>query len=186
MKSAHNLDILVLFVHPHPRRSRVNRVLREAICDLPGLHVQDLYEEYPDFYVQVEREQALLEAHELIVFQHPVYWYSAPALLKEWQDMVLQYGWAYGKKGDALHGKRWLQAVTMAGSPESYHQEGQQRFSITEFLRPYEATAYTCGMVWLPPFLTYGTSSLDSAAVTAQSIAYREYLTTLRQIPMSD
>nr|VFK37445.1 MAG: Kef-type potassium/proton antiporter accessory protein, CPA2 family [Candidatus Kentron sp. SD]VFK42200.1 MAG: Kef-type potassium/proton antiporter accessory protein, CPA2 family [Candidatus Kentron sp. SD]VFK79717.1 MAG: Kef-type potassium/proton antiporter accessory protein, CPA2 family [Candidatus Kentron sp. SD] len=183
MNSAYGLDILVLFVHPHPRRSRINRALREAISDLPGLHVHDLYEAYPDFYVDVEREQVKLEAHDLIVFQHPIYWYSAPSLLKEWQDVVLEYGWAYGKKGKALHGKRWLQAVTTAGSMDSYSKDGQNRFSIIEFLRPFEATANTCGMVWFSPFLTYGTSSLNSAETTAQGIAYREYLTTLRQIP---
>jgi len=183
MNAVRNLDILILFVHPHLRRSRVNLALREAASDLPGLHIHDLYEEYPDFYVQADQEQAKLEAHDLIVFQHPIYWYSAPALLKEWQDTVLQYGWAYGKKGKALHGKRWLQAISMAGSLESYSQDGQNRLAITEFLRPFEATAHTCGMVWLPPFLTYGTSSLDNATITAQGAAYREYLTTLRQVP---
>nr|VFJ91983.1 MAG: Kef-type potassium/proton antiporter accessory protein, CPA2 family [Candidatus Kentron sp. LFY] len=182
MNPAYGLDILVLFAHPHPLRSRVNRALREAVSDLPGLHVHDLYEEYPDFYVQTDREQAKLEAHDLIVFQHPIYWYSAPSLLKEWQDMVLEYGWAYGKKGNALHGKRWLQTITTAGPMESYSKDGQHRFSIMEFLRPFEATAHTCGMVWLPPFLTYGTSSMDSAEVAAQGTAYREYLTTLRQV----
>nr|VFK50483.1 MAG: glutathione-regulated potassium-efflux system ancillary protein KefG [Candidatus Kentron sp. TUN]VFK51728.1 MAG: glutathione-regulated potassium-efflux system ancillary protein KefG [Candidatus Kentron sp. TUN] len=177
---AHDLNILVIFVHPHPLRSRINRPLREAISDLPGLHIHDLYEEYPDFYVQVEREQAKLDAHDLIVFQHPVYWFSAPALLREWQDVVLEQGWAYGAKGRALHGKRWLQAISMAGSPESYSKDGQQGFSITKFLRPFEATAHICGMVWLPPFLTYSTSSMDNAAIAAQGVAYRDYLTTLR------
>nr|VFJ57801.1 MAG: Kef-type potassium/proton antiporter accessory protein, CPA2 family [Candidatus Kentron sp. FW]VFJ58350.1 MAG: Kef-type potassium/proton antiporter accessory protein, CPA2 family [Candidatus Kentron sp. FW] len=181
MKVAQESDILVLFVHPHPRRSRINLALRDAISDLPGLQIHDLYEEYPDFYVHVDKEQEKLQAHDLIVFQHPLYWYSAPALLKEWQDMVLEYGWAYGTEGKALRGKGWLQAISMAGSYEAYSKDGKQPFSVTEFLRPFEATAHLCGMKWLPPFLTYGTSSLDSAAISAQGIAYRDYLTTLRR-----
>nr|VFK65800.1 MAG: Kef-type potassium/proton antiporter accessory protein, CPA2 family [Candidatus Kentron sp. UNK]VFK70238.1 MAG: Kef-type potassium/proton antiporter accessory protein, CPA2 family [Candidatus Kentron sp. UNK] len=183
MDTADDLGILILFVHPHPLQSRVNRALRDAVSDLPGLHVHDLYEEYPDFYVQADKEQAKIEAHDLIVFQHPMYWYSTPSLLREWQDTVFEYGWAYGKKGTALRGKRWLQAVSMAGPMESYSKDGRNRFSILEFLRSFEATAHTCGMVWLPPFLTYGTSVMDDAEIAAQGIAYREYLTTLREIP---
>ena len=41
----------------------------------------------------------------MIVFQHPVYWYSSPAILKEYQDLVLEYGFAYGHDGHALDGK---------------------------------------------------------------------------------
>ena len=72
--------------------------------------MHDLYEAYPDFDIDVRREQELLAAHEVIVLQHPFYWYSAPALLKEWQDLVLEHGWAYGSGGTALRGKALLSA----------------------------------------------------------------------------
>ena len=62
----------------------------------------DLYEAYPDFHIDVEREKALLEEYPRIVWQHPFYWYSTPSLMKEWFDTVLQYGWAYGKGASAL------------------------------------------------------------------------------------
>ncbi|HIG46586.1 MAG TPA: hypothetical protein EYQ20_09260 [candidate division Zixibacteria bacterium] len=29
-----------------------------------------------------------MEAHDIIVLQHPFFWHSIPALLKEWMDMV--------------------------------------------------------------------------------------------------
>ncbi|MHC5048843.1 MAG: NAD(P)H-dependent oxidoreductase, partial [Planctomycetota bacterium] len=98
--------ILVLFAHPAFEKSRVNRRLVGAIEQLEGVTVNDLYESYPDFDVDVEREQELLVAHEVLVLQHPLYWYSAPALLKEWIDLVLEHGWAYGAGGDALLGKK--------------------------------------------------------------------------------
>ncbi len=179
------LNTIVLFVHPRPQRSRVNSALREAISDLPNTEIHDLYEAYPDFYIDVKREQAKLLAHDLIVFQHPVYWYAAPALLKEWLDTVLEYGWAHGTNGNALRGKYWLQAITLAGTESSYGEGGRNRFPITEFLRPFEVTAYTCQMVWLPPFPTYGTPTLDSAAIAARAATYRERLATLQRDPES-
>jgi len=181
LKTARNLDILVLFVHPNPQRSRVNKALREAISDVSGINIHDLYEEYPDFFVDVEQEQARLLEYDVIVFQHPLYWYSAPAILKEWQVMVLEHGWAHGKNRTALHGKYWLQAVTMSGVPSSYSEEGHHGFSMEEFLRPFEATAKTCQMLWLPPFLTYGTlASMDEGAIATRAVEYREHLIAIR------
>jgi glutathione-regulated potassium-efflux system ancillary protein KefG len=36
---------------------------------------------------------------------HLLYWYSTPAILKEWQDLVLEHVFAYGHEGTKLHGK---------------------------------------------------------------------------------
>ena len=74
--------ILILFAHPVLERSRVNRRLLEAVADLPGVTVHDLYERYPTLNIDVEYEQALLLEHDIYVFQHPFYWYSAPAIAK--------------------------------------------------------------------------------------------------------
>lgn len=107
--------ILVLFAHPALQKSRANRSLLQAISDLEGVTLHDLYQTYPDQLIDIKREQALLAEHDLIVFQHPFYWYSCPAILKEWCDLVLEYGYAYGQEGTALHGKQWLSAITTGG-----------------------------------------------------------------------
>ena len=99
--------ILVLFAHPYPHMSRVNRAMAEAVRDLPHVTVRDLYEIYPDFYIDVKREQALLTTHDVIVMQHPVYWYSCPSLLKEWMDSVLEYGWAYVLAARRCRARNW-------------------------------------------------------------------------------
>src|SRR5688572_10508134 len=93
---AENAAVLVLYCHPMPHRSRVNRALLDAIRGVAGVTVHDLYETYPDFALDIAWEQLLLARHRVVVFQHPFYWYSTPALLKEWQDQVLTFGWAYG------------------------------------------------------------------------------------------
>jgi len=98
--------VLVLFAHPAFGRSRLNRALLTAARDLahpPTIH--DLYESYPDVDVDVVREQELLTEHDVIVCQHPLFWYSTPALVKQWFDLVLEHGWAYGSSGHALRGK---------------------------------------------------------------------------------
>jgi hypothetical protein len=89
--------VLILFAHPALEKSRVNRRLIAAVQDLENVTINDLYEQYPDFYIHVKREQELLLSHDVIVFQHPFYWYSCPALVKQWEDLVLQYGFAYGE-----------------------------------------------------------------------------------------
>ncbi len=88
--------ILVLFAHPALERSEANRPLAEAAQRLDGVTLVDLYAEYPDFGIDVDREQTRLREHDVIIFMYPLYWYSTPALLKEWQDLVLEYGFAYG------------------------------------------------------------------------------------------
>jgi putative NADPH-quinone reductase len=112
--------VLILFAHPALERSRVNRVLIRDLDQLDGVTFHDLYEAYPDFDVDVAREQALLLEHDTIVLQHPFYWYSTPALIKQWEDLVLQHGWAYGHEGNALRGKLppFIVYGTLAMTPE--------------------------------------------------------------------
>ncbi len=173
--------ILVLFAHPVLERSRVNRRLVEAIRDLEGVTIRDLYEEYPTLSIDVKREQELLLAHDVVVFQHPFYWYSCPALLKEWQDLVLEHGWAYGKGGTHLRGKTTLNAVTTGGPEVAYAKGGYNRFTVRELLAPWDQTAYLCGMKYLAPFAVHAalkvTSDADLAIARA---AYRRLIEALR------
>lgn len=167
------LRILVLYAHPAHDRSRANRALRAAIEPLAGVTVHDLYETYPDFFIDVRREQRLVEQHDVLVFQHPMYWYNVPALLKEWQDAVLEPGWAYGERGDKLHGKHFMQALTTGGHAASYRHGGHAHFEIPELLRPFEQMAHYCGMRCLPPFVAHGARLIDEPALGALAEAYR-------------
>ncbi len=148
--------ILVLLAHPSLDRSEVNRPMAEAIEQLDGVTLIDLYAEYPDFQIDIDREQAQLLAHDVVVFQHPLYWYSTPAILKEWQDLVLEHGFAYGTEGTALHGKIFFNALTAGGLEAAYCAEGYNHFTIRELLHPLEQTAMLCGMTYLPPFALFG------------------------------
>jgi putative NADPH-quinone reductase len=119
----------------------------------------DLYAEYPAFDIDVEREQGRLLANDVIAFLHPLYWYSTPALLKEWQDLVLEHGFAYGSQGTALRGKLFFSALSAGGPAAAYCAQGYNHFTIRELLAPLEQTANLCQMVYLPPFALFGARS---------------------------
>ena len=147
--------VLILFAHPALEKSRVNLRLADAVRGLPGVTFHDLYEAYPHFHIDVKREQKLLGEHDVIVMQHPFYWYSSPALLKEWQDLVLEYGYAYGQGGEALKGKALMNAITTGGPREAYDPQGYNRFTIRQFLAPFDQTARLCNMRYLAPFVVH-------------------------------
>lgn len=148
--------ILLLFAHPSLDRSEVNHPMAEAVRELDGVTLVDLYAEYPDFQIDIEREQQRLLEHDVIIFQHPLYWYSTPAILKEWQDLVLEHGFAYGTSGTALHGKILFNALTAGGKESAYRAEGFNHFTIRELLQPLEQMARLCGMIYLPAFALFG------------------------------
>jgi putative NADPH-quinone reductase len=147
--------ILILFAHPSIDRSEVNAPLAEAAAAIDGVTLVDLYGRYPRAEIDVDREQAALREHDVICFQHPLYWYSTPALLKEWQDLVLEHGFAYGSGGTALQGKVFFCALTAGGPEAAYCAAGYNHFTIRELLRPLEQTAMLCGMTYLPPFALF-------------------------------
>jgi glutathione-regulated potassium-efflux system ancillary protein KefG len=152
----HQKKVLVLFAHPSIERSEVNVELLAAARQIPGVTIVELYREYCTLQIDIDREQQRLLAHDIIVFMFPMYWYSTPPLLKEWQDLVLEYGFAYGPEGVALHGKTFLCALTAGGPQSAYCQQGYNKCSLRELLRPLEQTADLCGMQVLAPFALFG------------------------------
>jgi glutathione-regulated potassium-efflux system ancillary protein KefG len=171
--------ILVLFAHPALEKSRVNKRLINKIASIENVTFHDLYEEYPDFYIDIKKEQKLLTENDIIIFHHPLYWYSIPALLKQWEDLVLEHNWAYGSKGNALVGKKLIQVITTGGSSQAYKKNSFNRFTIREFLIPIEQTAVLCGMIYLPPYLIQGTHKLTGNEIETHAAEYHLFLSEL-------
>ncbi len=172
--------ILILFAHPALERSRINLRLVEAVRGLEGTTFHDLYEAYPEYDVDVQREQRLLEEHEIIVLQHPFFWYSTPPLVKQWVDLVLEHGWAYGSQGTALAGKKVLSAITTGGREEAYRPDGHNRFTIRQLLAPLEQTFVLCGMEYLPPFVVHGAHGMTPDRIRHHARDYRRAIEALR------
>lgn len=172
--------VLILLAHPALHRSRIHAGLLRAVVDLPGVTVHDLYEAWPTHDVDPAYEQALLDAHRAVVWQFPMYWYSSPALLKDWQDLVLQFGWAYGPDGAHLRDKPLLVATSTGGRAQAYTAEGTNHHPVPELLRPMERTAALCGMRWLPPWVVHGAHRLEPEGIAAAAADYRAVIEALR------
>jgi len=175
--------VLLTLAHPALERSRANRALAKAAKGLEGVTFHDLYETYPDFAIDIEAEQEKLLAHDVIAVQFPLYWYATPALLKEWFDLVWLHGFAYGLDGNALAGKRLFAACTTGGAAKAYHAHGYNRFSMDEYLRPLEQTAYLCGMVWETPFVVHGAAIKDDEELKDEALRYRARVASLMTAP---
>jgi glutathione-regulated potassium-efflux system ancillary protein KefG len=175
------MRVLILFAHPALEKSRVHWRLLQRLPELPTITFNDLYEEYPDLDIDVGREQALLVDHDLIVLQHPFFWYSTPPILKQWQDLVLEHGWAYGRGGTALRGKAMLNVLSAGGPLQTYRREGHNRFTVRELLAPVEQTARLCGMRYLPPYVVWGSHRLEEEEIEHEAERYGELLQRLQQ-----
>jgi glutathione-regulated potassium-efflux system ancillary protein KefF len=171
----------LIYAHPYPHRSRANRILLEAVSDLPFVKVRSLYDLYPDFSIDVGVEQDALLRSEIVVWQHPLYWYSVPALLKLWFDKVLSYGWAYGESTAALAGKRCLWVVTAGGDETAFSLSGMHGHHFESFVSPVAQTARFCKMEWLSPIVLQGARRIDDAELQRIALEYRARLYSLAE-----
>lgn len=172
--------ILIIFAHPAYHKSRINRRLISEVKGLEGVTVNDLYDQYPDFFIDVKREKRLLLQHDIIVWHHPFYWYSSPAILKEWMDLVLEHGFAYGMDGRALEGKKVLSVITTGGRQEVYNEFGRNKFTINQFLVPFRQSANLCRMEYLPPFVVYGSHTIQNEEIREYAGLYKKAMILLR------
>lgn len=174
--------ILINFAHPAKAKSKINMALRNEVEGIEGITVNDLYANYPDFLIDIKREQKLCEEHDVIIFQHPFYWYQAPSILKEWQDLVLEHSWAYGSKGNALKNKLFLQVLTAGGDSSTYHKDGENMYTIEELCSPYIATARLCKMDWILPYSILGIHrGLRKEQRKEHAKKYKEFLEALQK-----
>ncbi len=140
--------MLVLVAHPDLEHSHANRAMADAVRELPFAEVVNLYEEALD----PERYRVAVGEASALVFQFPLWWASAPYMLKRWCDEVFMEIY----EGGTVAGKPLLVAVTAAAPYESYRSGGEHRFTMDELLRPYQFLAEYSGMKWRTPFVVYG------------------------------
>lgn len=167
--------VLIIYAHPEPHSSVANQCMLGHIQDLPNVTVHDLYACYPDFFIDIAAEHQKLLEHDVIVFQHPLYLYSCPALLKEWMDRVLDKGFAFGSQC-ALRGKFWRSVITTGGQEAAFTAEGYNRYPLSLLLKPFEMTASLCQMQWLDPLILYWSRNVPESDRQHHAHAYRQWL----------
>jgi len=171
------MKILVNVFHPNLEQSKVNLRWVKELEVRNDITINNGYSHYPDWKIDVKREQELLLAHDRIVFQHPFYWYSVPPLMKKWFDDVLTYAWAYGPGGTALHGKEWVSAISTGGPAESYQAGGYNNYSMSELLKPLQQTANLIGAKFLPSFLFQGAVQASQEQIDMSAPQYVAHIT---------
>ena len=150
---------LVILAHPDFSQSVANKAVIEHLQN-SGLNIEirDLAALYPDYRIDTAVEQQALLRHQTIVFQYPLYWYNMPAILKQYFDNVLTYGFAYGTGGDKLKGKNFVPSLTIGSPEEDYRAVGAAHFRVYEFCKSLKQTAYYTQMNYIDPFYFHGTS----------------------------
>ena len=173
--------LLVYYAHPGHRHSHANRAMLTEAKRVRDITLVELYAEYPRFDIDIEREQRRLLDHDVILLQFPMFWYSTPSLLKEWIDLVLEHGFAYGVGGDRLQDKRLMLAITAGGPANAYRAEGYQHFTLRTFLTPLEQTARLCHMRFTPPYVLYASlRAADDGRLQPHAVGYRQLLEAVR------
>ena len=173
--------LLVYYAHPGNKYSHANKAMVEAVKKVKDITIVDLLAEYPRHNINVEREQERLVEHDVILFQFPLFWYSTPSIIKEWQDLVLEHGFAYGSEGTALTSKTMMLAITAAGPVEAYSTEGFQNFPLRTFLTPLEQTARHCHMTFAAPYVLHSSLKAQSdGGIADHAAGYGQLLTAIR------
>jgi glutathione-regulated potassium-efflux system ancillary protein KefG len=81
--------------------------------------------------------------------------------------------------GNALKDKITFVTLTAGGTRESYAANQYNRFTLREFLRPFEQAASLCKMIYLPPFAIHGTHVLTPGQLAAHAESYQTLLKKL-------
>lgn len=156
------MHALVVYGHPTPESSTANKLIIERLREqLPDAEFRTVAELKGPAGWDVPAEQEALKRADVVVFVFPFYWYSFPAVLKEWIDDVFTHGFAYGTNGTALEGKRLVFSFTTGGDAADYVKGGKEGWTVEEFLPPFfqigrfcgfkpAEAVWSCGMMYVP------------------------------------
>ena len=139
----------MIVAHPNIESSIGNKTIIEHFKSLhPEAEIDELYKLYPDFKIDVKKEQEKLLKADFIILQFPYHWYNAPALLRKWFEDILEHGFAYGSKGKALQGKKLIVSFTTGSPVETYKEGGMQNFTLEDLTKGFHQLANLCSMNW--------------------------------------
>ncbi|KAA6225913.1 MULTISPECIES: NAD(P)H-dependent oxidoreductase [unclassified Campylobacter] len=154
------MNVLILFGHTFWEHSKVNKALIESIKNETNIKVQNLNTTYPNGQIDIEKELDLLKNANKIIFQFPLFWFSTPSILKEWQDRILT-NILYSQNPKLLKDK-YFQIITTAGGTKSSY-DGHHGATINELLKPIYYSFEYSSLKSLEPFVIYSASVANLA-----------------------
>lgn len=161
--------ILIILAHPHMENSHANKAMTEAVKEIKGVEIVNIYKE--PFKTDYFRPK--VKATSTIVLEFPFWWVSAPSRLKDWFDEIYSQ---FNQEG-ILKGKTLTVALSAGGSEKDYSHEGRNKYTIEELLRPYELSAIVAGMNWHAPFALY--SAYDGDSIARGASQYKQWIEDL-------
>lgn len=167
------MKTLVIVAHPKIDDSTTQQFLKQGVeqVDAKWHHLDSLKT------FDKNKERQLLLRADRIIFQFPLYWYSAPASLKRWEDEVLSSNFVYGDGQYNLADKEFGLVVT-TGMPDHSFKTGEaENFSLDEILTPYRALAMRAHMKILPLFAINQFYYMEETAQMQLLMDYERYLT---------
>jgi len=140
--------VLIVIAHPNLEgKSFATKAIIDNVKKLnPETEFDDLYQLYPDYKIDVKKEQEKLLKADVVILQYPMYWYNTPSLLRKWFEDVLEHGFAYGSKGVALKDKRLILSFTVGAPLEAYKQGGSQNITLDDLTKGFNQLANLCRM----------------------------------------
>lgn len=170
------MKTVVIFSHSYFENSVSNKAILEVLAKQENLEIRKLESLYPDGNIDVEAEQKALTEADVIVFQHPFFWYSVPPMLKKWIDEVMAYGFAYGSEGDKLKGKKFIHSFTTGGPKEGYTTEGYVGASVESLILPIKQMARLVQLEYLPPVITHGLNAMTNPNSAQEALGHSDKL----------
>lgn len=136
--------------------------------------------------IKIEMEKLSWSEH--IIFQFPLWWFSAPAILKGWLDRVLVKGFAYDTNkafsDGLLKGRTTSLIVTTQSAESAYQLSGAHACTIDTFLHPIHHTLRFVGLKTLIPFIIYDIFNNDNnklPIISKNLKAYIELIGSIKQ-----
>lgn len=167
---------LMILAHPKIEESIGNKIISELTSKEDKVEIRHLNKLYPDFNINIKDEQQALLNADVIIFQYPLYWYSVPAILKEWIDQVFEYGFAFGKNS-RLTNKNIIVSVTI-GSPETQYPPN----IIDKILYPFKGLVSYCDLTYKGEVLSFNINGYSPESKTKAEGYAKEHASKLIEL----
>lgn len=157
--------VVILLAHPNIKISQANKALIDAVKDVEGVAIFNLYD-ILDAPLNIDEWSKIISNASAIIYQFPFYWLSAPYPLKKWQDEIF----TFLSKTPAVAGKPLLVVTTTGSDIDAYRSGGRNCFTVDELLRPYQVSAIHSDMVWQTPIVIYGMGTAEAEKNIAEGV----------------
>ena len=163
---------LIILAHPDLTRSMANKKLKEEVEKNTDIIVHDIYKEYPNGKINLEKELALLKETGTLILQFPMQWFNCPSLLKEWIDSGFMAAHFTESDKKILVGKKIGLAVTTGAPKEVY--EGK----LEGILAPFVLSIDYLNAKNIPIFSVHGVmpGKISETEIEENAKKYVEYL----------